>query len=135
LMLLILVLVVGVTCYQIFPQIITNLFFGKAFENSVKYLPLFSVFVALYVLINFLVMFFLAIDKKKVGFLLLPGIVIQYIALNFFHDSLWEVINVNIVVSVLILIILSVYFYFSVSNNLKKKDFKVAGEILDVFPD
>jgi len=125
LMLLILVLMVGVFCYQIFPGIITNLFFGKAFENSVKYLPLFSVFVALYVLINFLVMFFLAIDKKKVGFLLLPGIVIQYIGLNFFHGSLWEVINVNIGVSVLILIILSVYFYFSVPDKIKKGDLEV----------
>jgi len=115
--LLILVLIVGVTCYQIFPEIITNLFFGKAFENSVKYLPLFSVFVAFYVLINFLVMFFLAIDKKKVGFLLLPGVVIQYIGLNLFHGSLWEVINVNIAVSVFTLILLSVYFYFSVPKT------------------
>ena len=115
--LLILVLIVGVTCYQIFPEIITNLFFGKAFENSVKYLPLFSVFVAFYVLINFLVMFFLAIDKKKVGFLLLPGVVIQYVGLNLFHGSLWEVINVNIAVSVFTLILLSVYFYFSVPKT------------------
>ena len=135
LMLLILVLVVGVICYQIFPEIITNLFFGKAFENSVKYLPLFSVFVALYVLINFLVMFFLAIDKKKVGFLLLPGVLIQYIALNLFHGSLWEIINVNIGVSVFTLILLSVFFYFSVPDTVKKQDFKVSGEILDVLPD
>jgi len=69
-------------------------------------------------------MFFLAIDKKKVGFLLLPGVFIQYIALNFFHDSLWEVINVNIGVSVFILITLSVYFYFSVSK-FKKEEFEV----------
>ena len=122
--LLIIVLVTGVLCYQIFPGLITRLFFGKAFENSVKYLPLFSVFVAFYVLINFLVMFFLAIDKKKVGFLLLPGILIQYIGLNFFHGSLWEVINVNILVSVFILITLSVYFYFSVSK-MKKKELEI----------
>lgn len=135
LMLLILVLVVGVICYQVFPGIITNLFFGKAFENSVKYLPLFSVFVAFYVLINFLVMFFLAIDKKKVGLLLLPGVLIQYIALNFFHDSLWEVINVNIMISVFTLILLSVFFYFSVPNIVKKKDFQEVNEFLDILPD
>lgn len=129
------VLILGVFCYQVFPGIITNLFFGKAFENSVKYLPLFSVFVAFYVLINFLVMFFLAIDKKKVGFLLLPGVLIQYIALNFFHDSLWEVINVNIMVSVFTLLLLSVYFYFSVPDTVKKQDFELAGEVLDVLPD
>ena len=113
------VLAVGVICYQIFPGIITKLFFGRAFEDSVKYLPLFSVFVALYVLINFLVMFFLAIDKRKVGLLLLPGIVIQYVALNFFHGSLWEVINVNIAISVMILVILSVYFYFSIPKKIE----------------
>lgn len=122
LILLISVLVIGVICYQIFPEIITKLFFGRAFEDSVKYLPLFSVFVALYVLINFLVMFFLAIDKRKVGLLLLPGIVIQYVALNFFHGSLWEVINVNIAISVMILVILSVYFYFSIPKKIESLD-------------
>jgi len=138
LMLLILILVVGVLCYQIFPGIITNLFFGKAFENSVKYLPLFSVFVAFYVLINFLVMFFLAIDKKKVGLLLLPGVLIQYILLNIFHETLWDVINVNIAVSVFILISLSVYFYFSLPNRIRKKDFSSfseVNELLEVLPD
>ena len=135
LLLLIGILIIGVFCYQVFPGIITNLFFGKAFENSVKYLPLFSVFVAFYVLINFLVMFFLAVDKKKVGLLLLPGVLIQYLGLTFFHGSLWEVINVNIVVSVFTLILLSLFFYFSVPETIKKKEFDVAGEILDGLPD
>jgi O-antigen/teichoic acid export membrane protein len=137
LMLLLFILVAGVFCYQVFPDIITNLFFGKAFENSVKYLPLFSVFVAFYVLIHFLVMFFLAIDKKVVGFLLLPGVLIQYLLLNFFHDNLWDVININIGVSVLTLVLLSTYFYFTVPK-LDKRDimkFKEVSDELDVLPD
>lgn len=110
LVLLVVVLVAGVFCYQIFPGIITTLFFGEAFENSVKYLPLFSIFVAFYVLVNFLVLFFLAIDKKKVGFLLLPGVLAQYVLLNLYHSNLFEVIKVNIGVSVFILVLLSVFF-------------------------
>ncbi len=134
LLLLVSVLILGVLCYQIFPSFITHLFFGKAFEESVKYLPLFSVFVAMYVLVHFLVMFFLAVDKKKVGFLLLPGVLIQFILLNIFHDSLWDVIMVNIAVTVLVLLLLSVYFYFSIPK-LKKTDiekFKGVDDILDI---
>ena len=103
---LLVVLIVGVFCYQVFPTLITHLFFGKAFENSIKYLPLFSIFVAIYVLINFLVMFSLAIDKKNVGFLLLPGVLMQFILLNFFHGTLWDIIRVNIGVSVFTLLVL-----------------------------
>ena len=121
--LLIAILIVGVLCYQIFPGIITNVFFGEAFKNSVEYLPLFSVFVALYVLIQFLVMFFLAIDKKKVGFLLLPGVISQYVLISMFHESLWSVININIGVSVFTLLLLSVYFYFSLPK-IGKRDIK-----------
>jgi O-antigen/teichoic acid export membrane protein len=137
LMLLVFVLVTGVFCYQVFPDIITNLFFGNAFENSIKYLPLFSVFVAFYVLIQFLVMFFLAIDKKVVGFLLLPGVLIQYLLLNFFHESLWDVININIGVSILTLVLLSAYFYFTVPKIRRRdiKNFKEVSEELDILPD
>ncbi|MBW6441650.1 oligosaccharide flippase family protein [Patescibacteria group bacterium] len=124
LLLLLAVLLTGVFCYQVFPGIITNLFFGKAFENSVKYLPLFSVFVAFYVLINFLVLFFLAVDRNKVGFLLLPGVVVQYILLNIFHETLWDVIKINILVSIFTLLLLSIYFYFTVPNRLRRKDLK-----------
>lgn len=125
------ILIAGVFCYQVFPGVITNLFFGKAFENSVKYLPLFSVFVAFYVLINFLVMFFLAIDKRKVGFLLLPGVLVQYILLNLFHETLWDVINIDIGVSIFTLLLLGVYFYFSVPK-LKKENLKELSEVSDI---
>ena len=134
--LLIAILIVGVLCYQIFPGIITNVFFGEAFKNSVEYLPLFSVFVALYVLIQFLVMFFLAIDKKKVGFLLLPGVISQYVLISMFHESLWSVININIGVSVFTLLLLSVYFYFSLPKIGKRdiKNLEGVSDELEIFP-
>ncbi len=123
------VLFVGVLCYRIFPEFLTRVFFGEAFMSSQEYLPLFSIFVSIYVLINFLVMFFLAIDKKAVGFLLLPGVVAQYILLNIFHDSLWDVIKINIGVSVFILVLLLVYGLFGkilnkMSSFEKSRKFK-----------
>lgn len=133
LFLLLAVLVAGVFCYQVFPTFITHVFFGNAFDNSVKYLPLFSVFVAIYVLVNFLVMFFLAIDRKKVGFLLLPGVLLQFILINIFHESLWDVIAVNIWVSVFVLLLLSFYFYISIPKlkSIDIKEFEGVDEILE----
>lgn len=124
------VLFVGVLCYSIFPEFLTKVFFGEAFMSSQEYLPLFSIFVAIYVLINFLVMFFLAVDKKAVGFLLLPGVVAQYVLLNIFHDSLWDVIKINIGVSAFILVLLLVYFYFSVPKKIEDLDKTLGSDLL-----
>lgn len=107
---LISLLVIGVVCYSIFPGIITNVFFGKTFENSVKYLPMFSVFVALYVLVNFFVLFFLAIEKRAVSLILLPMILLQYLLLQQFHSSIYEVIKVDIFVCIMTLVMLILFF-------------------------
>lgn len=131
LLMLLLVLFVGVMCYWIFPGFITQIFFGKTFANSISLLPPFSIFVAFYVLINFFVAFFLAVDKKRVGFLLLPGVIIQYIFLTIFHESLFDVIKVNIGVSFLTIVLLLIYFYISLPDlrNVKKAHFE---EVLEI---
>ncbi|MBU0535004.1 oligosaccharide flippase family protein [Patescibacteria group bacterium] len=112
--LLIFIVIAGVICYHIFPQLLTHLFFGKTFENSIQFLPLFSIFIGLYILISFFVMFFLAIDKKKVSLLLLPGVLLQYILLNIYHVSLFQVIWVNIIICIITLSLLIIYLYAQV---------------------
>lgn len=112
--LLIFIVIAGVICYYIFPKLLTHVFFGKTFENSIQFLPLFSVFVGLYILISFLVMFFLAIDKKNVSLLLLPGVLLQYILLNMYHTSIFQVIWVNIIICIITLSLLIIYLYAKV---------------------
>lgn len=104
-------LFVGVASYSIFPGLITRIFFGKTFENSISYLPMFSVVVSLLVLINFFVSFFLAVEKVNVSFLLLPGVVLQYVLLNYRHSTLYEVMGVDIFACIITLVLLVVYFY------------------------
>ncbi|OGC70093.1 hypothetical protein A2415_00650 [candidate division WWE3 bacterium RIFOXYC1_FULL_39_7] len=111
--------IAGVLVYLIFPRYITLIFFGSKFMESVKYLSLFSVFVGIYVIINFLVMFMLAIDQTRIYLLLLPGVIAQYVLINMFHGSLEQVIYINIYILLLIAVILGLY-----SAVLFKRNFK-----------
>jgi len=107
----VLIVVVGTVIFSTLPGILTNLFFGDKFAGSVQYLPGFSVFIAIYVLVGFLILFMMAIEKTYISVLLLLTVLVQYILLNKSH-SVSEVISINIsVVSVLfcILIILSLF--------------------------
>jgi O-antigen/teichoic acid export membrane protein len=86
----------GLLCYIFFPQIINTLMFRGKFTDSVPYLPLFSVFVAFYILISFLSMFLLAINKTKAFLFIIPACVLQYLLINLFHNDTYSIIKTNI---------------------------------------
>ncbi len=101
----------GLIIFELFPGFITNLFFGPTFYHSVSYLKSFSLFIACYVFIYFLVMFFLSIEKTKVYLCLIPGIITQYLLISFYHESIFQIINVDIISALLTLAILAVYLF------------------------
>ena len=84
--------------------------FGSAYLPSAAFLPKFSLFVGSYVVINFMILFFLAIEKTKVVFLLLPATVLQIVLISFYHESLLSIVNVNLAVSSALLLSVGVYF-------------------------
>ena len=97
--------------FIIFPRFFTLLFFGNQFYNSIQYLPMFSIFISLYVLANFMISFFLAINKTNVFALLLVPIILQFVLININHESLYQVIWINIASTLILLVSLSVYLY------------------------
>jgi O-antigen/teichoic acid export membrane protein len=100
----------GLIFFFVFPKLLTTLFFGDRFDHSVQYLPLFSIFIALYILINFMVLFFMAIERTKVFVFLIPTIILQYTLFLFFNSNINVIIGINILVSFLLLTALSIYF-------------------------
>jgi len=102
----------GTIAFSIFPKLLTVLFFGDRFIHSVNFLPHFSIFIAIYVLINFMVLFFMAIDKTKVFIVLLLATVSQYLLLLRYHSSIAQVININISISLGLLILLISYLFY-----------------------
>ncbi len=112
-----LLVVAGIVVYYSLPKFLTLLFFGDRFLNAVPYLPKFSLFIGLYVLINFFVVFFLAIEKTAVYMFLVPAVIMQFILINLYHSSLDVVININIGIALVLLISLVLYFF-----TAQKKD-------------
>ncbi len=105
------VIFIGIAVFSFFSEFIVNLFFGSSFLPAVAYLPKFSLFVGLYVIINFMVLFLLSVNKHRVFFLQIPVSILQFLLLSAFHDSISTVIDVNIIVSILLLLAIGVYFY------------------------
>lgn len=100
----------GVAVFWLFPQFITLVMFGEKFLPSVPYVPSFAVFMGLYIMVNFLVMFFLAVEKYAVAAIQVPVVAAQVILISIFHDSLYEIISINIVVAAFLLLILMIYY-------------------------
>jgi O-antigen/teichoic acid export membrane protein len=100
----------GILFFTLFAELITRIMFGEKFMPSVEYIPLFTVFIGLYVLINFMILFFLAIGKTKVFLLQIPAVILQFILITLFHNNLYEVIKINIFVALLLLV--GILFYY-----------------------
>ena len=92
--------------YSVFPSLLVSAFFGQAYLKAVPYLGQFALFMGLYSLVNLLVQFFLSIRETRITFPLCALAAVQVLALWFFHESLAQVIRVNIVVMVGALVML-----------------------------
>lgn len=104
----------GLFVFQLFPEKVTTLFFGNSFLSSVPYLRVFSLFIACYIFVYFLVMFFLAIEKTKVYFLLLPGVLLQYFLIVLNHPNIYQVMYAGIISAILTLVLLFLYLFLVV---------------------
>ncbi len=87
---------IGLFIFAVFPKLIALAFFGTKFLESVKYLPLFAVFVGLYVLLNFLILFLFAVDITSLFYILFILVMTQALLITNFHANIFQVITVNI---------------------------------------
>lgn len=101
----------GVLVFSVFPGFITTFMFGAKYAEAIKYIPLFSMFIGAYVLVNFMTLFFLAIEKTRVVLFQIPAVLLQIILITLFHASLRQVIIVNLCVVILLLVFLVLYYF------------------------
>lgn len=106
----------GAVTFSVFAKFIVKVLFGTNFLSAVPFIPHFTIFVAFYILINFLIMFLLAINNKKVWAFLLPAVVGQYVLINLKHQTINDIININIIVSGVLLVIITMYCLHVIKN-------------------
>lgn len=90
------IVLAGLLVFVSFPKLIALAFFGDKFINSVQYLSLLSIAITFYVVLNFLVLFLLAVDVTNVYVFLLPILITQYGLITIYHPDIFTVIKINI---------------------------------------
>ncbi len=88
--------------YKTFPQFITNLLYGKAFEQASSLMFLVAINFSLYTLFHLLIQILLAKGKKEAAFITTLAAIAQIIILTLNHASPTIFIQNNIVVLTLI---------------------------------
>ena len=109
---------VGLGFFITFPKAITIFLFGESFKQASVLVPLFSIFIGLYIMINFLSMFFLAINRSRIYTFLIAGVVAQYLFTVLKHQSLEQVITINIFVSLIVVVAMVFYYYLTVRSKV-----------------
>lgn len=110
LILQIFILLGAVVVFSAFPEFIIKTMFGVQFLPAAQYLPKYTIFSSIYVLINFFLMSLIAMDKSKIIYYLAMFIPVQYIALENFSADLNRVIEINSLVSGVVLLIIIIQF-------------------------
>ena len=98
--------VIGVLVYFLMPRFLVSLLFGSKYLAAVPYLGIFAVFMGLYTVVDLVSRFFLSVGEFRPAIFLIIFSVLQIILLCFFHETLAQVVYVNIAVMVGVLVAL-----------------------------
>ena len=90
--------------YVLFPKLIAGLLFGAKYYPTVPYLPMYAFFVSCWVFVNFMLTLFIALDVRRVAFLVPVFAILQYLGIYVFHGTLFQVLQVNIVIGIAFLL-------------------------------
>jgi O-antigen/teichoic acid export membrane protein len=91
----VILVLIGLTAYLAFPHLISNIFFGSTFSASVPYIRLYAVFISLFVVMNFLALYLLAVEKTKIFLIFFLAMGVQYLYIIFRHANLNDVLFAN----------------------------------------
>ncbi len=104
----------GVIVFALFPRLISLAFFGNKYLESAKYLPFYALFVALYVLLNFFVLFLFAIDQTDIYKVMIGFAFLQIMLITKIHSTLYQILAINFITLLLCVLfaLYKIYIYF-----------------------
>jgi O-antigen/teichoic acid export membrane protein len=99
----------GLMVYTFFPELAIKILFGQNYLGVVQYLPLYSVYMVVFTLMNFLTMFLISISKFKLSILPLFAALFQFIGIQFFANSINDIIIYSIWASIFVTVPLGIF--------------------------
>lgn len=113
LMLVVLGAAAGILGYFLLPRLLVGVFFGANYLPAVPYLGPFALFMGLYAIVDLVSRFFLSINDFRPAIFLVVFAFLQAVLIYFFHETLFQVIFVNIGVTVGLLFAFGVDYLWS----------------------
>lgn len=101
---------VGLTAFYFIAPGIVLVAFGRAFYGAAEYMGPFAIFMSFFSLSSILIQTLLALDKVNVWIITAGCALLQTLLLILFHDTLSQIIGVNIAVSVVLFSSLLLYY-------------------------
>ena len=98
--------------FFLFPKLMVFLLFGKDFLAAVPLVGWMGIFLSIYSLSYLFANFFLSLERTKSVFFPIIASLGQIILIYFFHNSLFQVIQVSILTSGLLLLSLMLYYRY-----------------------
>ncbi len=108
---------IGLTAFYFIAPGIVLVAFGKAFYGAGQYMGPFAIFMSFFSLSSILIQTLLALDKFKVWIITAGCALLQTLLLVRFHDTLSQVIEVNIAVSVGLFTLLLLYYMYGTAKT------------------
>lgn len=105
----ILIALIILSIYLLFPRLAINLLFGSAYLESANLLVWFGIFMTFFTISSLIINFHLSLNRIKVVALPFLAAIAQIIAIWVFHENLFEIILISIIVTALLLISLLIY--------------------------
>jgi len=110
---LLLISLIGIGFYAIFPKLIVRLFFGSSYLSLAPLLPWFGVNAALLSIIQLFATYFLSIGKKYFVFLILFTTLFEWILIYQFHESIPKVLLILTLCFIFLCLLLLANFFVS----------------------
>jgi O-antigen/teichoic acid export membrane protein len=102
--------------YFLFSRLAVELLFGEEYFQIIPSLGTFAIFISLYSLCSLLINFYLSIAKTKAIIFPALAAVLQIVLIACYHNSIKQIININIMVMSILFLGLLVY-YFSLKKT------------------
>jgi O-antigen/teichoic acid export membrane protein len=91
----------GIIAYFLIPTFLLNLLYGNAYIGAAKYLGWMGIALGLFSLNHIMNQYNLAIGRTKHLWILAIALLIEIIAILFFHNSLFEIIKIIVFINIL----------------------------------
>lgn len=104
--------------YFCFPTLVIRMLFGNAYIGASSLLGVFGIFLALFSVGSILVSVCLAIGKTGVWMITFGCAILQIIGISLFHQSILQVIYINIGISTLFVIGIGGYYLRNKTSNI-----------------